>query len=152
MSDLSPLPLRAALWLLLVCCSGLGWAASQWPELHMRKPTPRGNEQMCADWAYRVPLVTPSRCMRAGLEPATQRTVQGRRIFVRDMPKPAASIRVLVGGGMHGDELSSTALALHWIEQAQSTGSNVQWRFIPMLNPDGRFAKPSRRTNAPGWI
>ena len=150
MADASPLPLRVALWFLLLCCSGLGWATSPWPELHMRKPPPRGNENMCADWAYRVPSVTPVRCMRAGLQPAAQRSVQGRRIYVRDMPNPNASIRVLVVGGMHGDELSSTALALQWIEQAQSSGSTIQWRFIPMLNPDGIFAKPSRRTNARG--
>jgi hypothetical protein len=88
--------------------------------------------------------------MRAGLVAAEQRSVQGRRIYIRDMPNPLGSIRVLVVGGMHGDELSSTALALQWIEQAQSTGSDVHWRFIPMLNPDGLFAKPSRRTNAHG--
>ena len=150
MADLRPLPLRVALWLLMFLCSGAAWAASPWPELHMRKPAPPGNEIMCADWAFRVPLVTPSRCMRAGLVAAEQRSVQGRRIYIRDMPNPLGSIRVLVVGGMHGDELSSTALALQWIAQAQSTGSNVHWRFIPMLNPDGIFAKPSRRTNAHG--
>jgi hypothetical protein len=57
---------------------------------------------------------------------------------------------VLVVGAMHGDELSSASLALHWIQRATETPSNAHWRFIPALNPDGLMARPARRMNARG--
>ena len=57
---------------------------------------------------------------------------------------------MLVVGAMHGDELSSASVALHWIQRATETPSNVHWRFIPALNPDGLMARPAKRVNAHG--
>ncbi len=150
MSDMRLPPLRMLLWLLMLSAPVADLRAAGAPELHMRRPAPVGNESLCADWASKIPLVSVARCLRAGLQAAPQRTVQGRGIYSRDVPNPDAVVRVMVVAAMHGDELSSSALALQWIEQAQTTSSNVQWRFIPMLNPDGVFAKPARRTNAQG--
>ena len=53
-------------------------------------------------------------------------------------------------GGIHGDELSSAAVALHWINLAKQLPADVHWRFIPVLNPDGLMAKPAKRVNANG--
>ena len=39
----------------------------------------------------------------------------GRPLLLRDVVSPQARLKVLVLGGMHGDELSSTSLVLHWI-------------------------------------
>ena len=155
MADTRHLPLRMLPWLpivwlpvlwLSVLCS----PAAAAPELHLRPPPPSGMEKLCADWASKIPQVSVARCLRAGLQLAPQRTVQGRGIYTRDISAPQAAVRVLVVAAMHGDELSSSALALQWIEQAQGNAAHVQWRFIPMLNPDGVFARPSRRTNARG--
>ncbi|HRH05007.1 MAG TPA: M14 family zinc carboxypeptidase [Burkholderiaceae bacterium] len=60
------------------------------------------------------------------------------------------SARVLVLGGIHGDEMSSTSVALHWINLIKQNPTEVHWRFIPLLNPDGLQAKPSKRVNARG--
>ena len=51
---------------------------------------------------------------------------------------------------MHGDELTSASLALHWIALAQKAGQPVHWRFIPVLNPDGLLARRPTRVNARG--
>jgi hypothetical protein len=64
-------------------------------------------------------------------------------------------MRVLVLGGIHGDELSSTSVVLHWLALARqpmppTLPRPVHWRFIPLLNPDGTLAKPPRRSNANG--
>jgi murein tripeptide amidase MpaA len=59
-------------------------------------------------------------------------------------------LRVLVIGGIHGDELSSASVALHWILLAQAEPNQTHWRFIPALNPDGLFNQPARRVNANG--
>ena len=82
------------------------------------------------------------------------RTVQKRTIWGRDIVPPDANVRVLVIGGIHGDEMSSSSLAFHWLNLALTPPSDspvsIHWRFIPSLNPDGLFARPSRRTNANG--
>jgi murein peptide amidase A len=69
---------------------------------------------------------------------------------MQDLPKPDAKIRVLVVGGIHGDELSSASLALHWLQLAKDIPADAHWRFIPLLNPDGLLMSPAQRTNANG--
>ncbi len=61
---------------------------------------------------------------------------------------PPARRRVLVIGGMHGDELSSTSLVFHWIAHAVQTPADMDWRFVPAVNPDGLLLAKPTRTNA----
>ena len=152
MPDVQQMLLKKFWWLCTLCVwSTCVWCTAPAPaELHMRRPPTAGVARLCSDWARTVPAVTMASCMAANLQAAPQLTVQGRGIYSRDVVSADASVRVLVVGAMHGDEISSSALVLRWIEQAQKTGSNVQWRYIPILNPDGVFAKPSRRTTANG--
>ena len=51
---------------------------------------------------------------------------------------------------MHGDELSAASVALHWLRMAQVAPAQTQWRFIPVLNPDGLMRKTPWRMNAQG--
>ena len=114
---------------------------------------PLGNVQdsdPCRELVARLPNVKGSLCNAARLRPSIGRSVQGRTIFQRDVIAPDAKIRVLVVGAMHGDELSSASVALHWIQLALQTPSNAHWRFIPALNPDGLMARPAKRVNANG--
>jgi protein MpaA len=76
--------------------------------------------------------------------------VMGRPIFQRDVISPNPRLKVLVIGGIHGDELSASALSLHWIEHAMQTPSNVHWRFVPLMNPDGLLLDVPTRINARG--
>lgn len=65
--------------------------------------------------------------------------------------KDETIVKILVIGATHGDELTSVALPLYWVQFAQNHNPpNLHWRFIPALNPDGLFAKKSTRTNANG--
>jgi len=108
----------------------------------------------CADFGLKLPNVTPALCAAADLRDMLSRSVQGRPLWARDIQTPDARLRVLVVGGIHGDEMSSSALVFHWIALAsgpQQEGSlPVHWRFIPALNPDGLLSRPARRTNANG--
>lgn len=104
----------------------------------------------CEALVARLPNVKRPLCDAADLKATAGRSVQGRTIYMRDVAAPDAKLRVLVIGAMHGDELSSAAVALHWIQLAVQTPGNAQWRFIPALNPDGLLARPARRTNANG--
>jgi len=104
----------------------------------------------CAEFVARLPNVKAPLCQAAQLQPTAGRSVQGRTLWARDVVAPEAKIRVLVVGAIHGDELSSASVALHWIQRAVQTPSNAHWRFIPALNPDGLMARPARRTNLHG--
>lgn len=108
----------------------------------------------CAELIRSLPNVNAALCERAQLSPSGARSVQGRTILVRDLPNPDARLRVLVVGGIHGDELSSASVALHWLRLVQDSPMDlpqpVSWRFIPALNPDGLIARPPRRVNANG--
>ena len=105
---------------------------------------------ICDDFYARLPNVNHALCTNAKLQPSNARSVKGRTIYVRDVQAQGNGLRILVIGGMHGDELSSASVALHWIERAQAETTPNQWRFIPALNPDGLFSRPSSRVNANG--
>ena len=93
-------------------------------------------------------------CEGAALQPSSALSVKGRTIWMRDAGPEDARLRVLVVGAIHGDELSSASVAMHWLKLAgqapADTPQTVHWRFIPALNPDGLFSKPPSRVNANG--
>jgi protein MpaA len=104
----------------------------------------------CDEFYARLPNVSWALCTGALLEASPAKSVKGRTIFTRDVQPDQARLRVLVIGGIHGDELSSSSVALHWIRLAQAAPAQTHWRFIPALNPDGLFGRPARRVNANG--
>ena len=108
----------------------------------------------CDEFVARLPNVKKALCEGAGLQPSSAKSVKGRTIWTRDIQPENSTIRVLVVGAIHGDELSSASVALHWLRLAEqppsNTPQNVHWRFIPALNPDGLFERPPQRMNASG--
>lgn len=108
--------------------------------------------RQCAEFSRKIPNLKVALCERAQLVDMKARSVQGRPIWGRDMGAPNAPLRVLVLGGMHGDELSSTASVFHWMALAQQPTDDtaIHWRFVPAVNPDGLFSRPARRVNAHG--
>ncbi|MET0311622.1 MAG: DUF2817 domain-containing protein [Burkholderiaceae bacterium] len=108
----------------------------------------------CPEFVRRLPNVTPALCKSAELVPSRAKSVKGTPIYLRDIEQKDAKLRVLVVGGIHGDELSSIAVALHWVRLAQdpliAMPQPVHWRFVPALNPDGMTHQPPRRVNGNG--
>jgi murein peptide amidase A len=108
----------------------------------------------CERFVGKLPNVSRALCEQAGLADSGARSVQGAPIYVRDVKSANARLRVLVIGAIHGDELSSAAVALHWVRLAADEQMDlpqpVHWRFVPVLNPDGMLARPPRRVNASG--
>jgi murein peptide amidase A len=104
----------------------------------------------CDEFFARLPNVSWALCENAQLQASSAKSVKGRTIYTRDVEPSNARLRVLVIGGMHGDELSSASVALHWIRLAQAAPMQTHWRFVPALNPDGLFGQPARRVNANG--
>lgn len=116
----------------------------------------------CEVLVKRMPNLTVALCASAMLQSTSARSVNGFPLYQRDVsarfqeiaapegPKPPRRPRVLVVGGIHGDELSSTSLVFHWIAHAMETGADMDWRFLPAVNPDGLMQPRPTRTNARG--
>jgi hypothetical protein len=108
----------------------------------------------CQEFTARLPNLQMPLCQAAKLQDMRARSVRNRVIWGRDIQGPDDQLKVLVLGGIHGDEMSSSSVVFHWISLAAvppaDMPKSVHWRFIPALNPDGLFARPARRVNANG--
>ncbi|MDR0735383.1 MAG: succinylglutamate desuccinylase/aspartoacylase family protein [Zoogloeaceae bacterium] len=64
---------------------------------------------------------------------------------------PRGATRILLIGGIHGDELTSVSIVFRWMEWlAEAEAQRHHWRIAPLANPDGLLAQPARRTNGRG--
>jgi protein MpaA len=133
--------------------SGAVWAASRPPDqARVLTPftAPFTAQSFCGQAVKRLPSISLAVCQQAGLGAGPGKSVNGNPLLQRDVVSPKARLRVLVLGGIHGDEPSSTALVLRWIGSATETPSNIHWRFVPLVNPDGMLREQATRTNAHG--
>ena len=142
--------LRLSGWAMLAMA--LAWpfaSAANWPG----KPAGMASAVPCGELVATLPNVRRELCESARLVPVA-RSVRNRLIYARDIVPTQPGLRVLVVGAIHGDELSSAAVALHWIRLAgqppADTPQSIHWRFVPVLNPDGVLARPPTRVNANG--
>lgn len=111
-------------------------------------------EGACNNLATKLKSVPAGECKSAGLNLANSASVQGQPILWRDyrsVKSKTPAKRVLLVGGIHGDELSSVAVAFEWMRRlADQEKQPFHWRVVPCLNPDGVLAKISKRVNANG--
>jgi len=138
---------------MLAAAAFAGTAAAE-PRIRTPRPAPAAAKPPCEEWVGRLPNVSRKLCDAAQLAATGARSFKGVPLYRADVPGQAAKLRVLVVGAIHGDELSSASVALHWLQLAREEpvhlAQPVHWRFVPMLNPDGVLARPPRRTNANG--
>lgn len=112
------------------------------------------NTQFCDKISSRLASVTLKACMAAKLSPSGCQSVKGVPLMVREFPplenKPNLG-RVLVIGGIHGDELTSVSLTFRWIQTLNKHHSGLfHWHVIPVMNPDGLLKRGAERTNENG--
>ena len=118
-------------------------------------------EETCIKIGAKLGSVNKEDCMTSGFELTGSRSVNGIPILVREFPplpdrnssgkmrKPQA--RVLLIGGVHGDEYSSVSIIFKWIKTLIRHHSGMfHWRVAPLINPDGLLQKKSNRVNAHG--
>ena len=116
---------------------------------------PEGDQpSWCVSVTRVIPQIKARTCEAAALRPVAVKSVLGREIMMRDFkPSHAHAPRVLVVGGIHGDELTAVSVVFRWLELLQQPaydGPQFHWRVIPLLNPDGLLARPPARVNARG--
>lgn len=119
-------------------------------------------DDWCATIAGRLHSVSLAQCRKLDLATPDARSNNGHALMVGDIAPAAKPVssggkarakapRVLVIGGIHGDELTSASIVFRWLQwMDDSEASRYHWRIIPVANPDGLLADPPQRANANG--
>jgi hypothetical protein len=107
----------------------------------------------CDRLGQRLRSVDTEQCKQAGLTlGGTSR--ERLALMYRDYParaEPHSPRRVMLIGGIHGDELTSVSMVFQWMRKLRDERIQpFHWRVIPCANPDGLFHQPSQRMNAAG--
>lgn len=128
-------------------------AAAANPTPHTAPYAPQA--EWCKRLTPRLPGVSPKACQGSGLTPSGAVSRKGFPILVRRIApsKTAAEpVRVMLIGGIHGDELTASAIVFQWLQWVQSTpeAQGLQWSVVPVANPDGLLAPKPKRVNANG--
>lgn len=110
---------------------------------------------LCQQLDAKLTSIEYDECANAGLLPSGAYSVMHRAIAYRDVLPENGPVhgRVLLIGGIHGDEYSSVTIVFKWLaDLAKQQGGDFHWRVVPVLNPDGllRPPKKSQRMNANG--
>lgn len=110
----------------------------------------------CEQLAPRLPQVSQTACESAGLVPSGAYSLQKFPILTRHIPAQKAdgtaqALRVLLLGGIHGDELTASSIVFKWMEFLQRPlARTFEWKIAPIVNPDGLLAAKPMRVNANG--
>jgi hypothetical protein len=103
-----------------------------------------------------LPGVSVAACERSALVPTGAVSLKGFPILARDFPAKAGKngkepLRILMLGGIHGDELTSASIVFQWMQWMQTPpAQNFHWDVAPVVNPDGLLARKPQRMNANG--
>lgn len=108
--------------------------------------------EWCKRLIPRLPGVSAAHCQSSGLMPSGAASHQGFPILVREIPstKKKEPVRILLLGGMHGDELTSASIVFQWMKMIEGPAENFHWFVAPVVNPDGLLASKPQRVNAKG--
>lgn len=109
----------------------------------------------CKRLSPRLPGVSAETCQRSGLQPAGAMSRKGFPILTRTFPAAArhknSPVRILLLGGIHGDELTASAIVFQWMQWMQTApAQDFEWKVAPVVNPDGLLASKPQRVNANG--
>ncbi|WP_234814627.1 M14 family zinc carboxypeptidase, partial [Noviherbaspirillum denitrificans] len=112
--------------------------------------------EWCKRLTPRLPGVNAATCQKSGLQPTGASSRNGFPILMRSIPaakhgKQGEPVRVLLLGGIHGDELTAAAIVFEWMQLLQTPPAQAfHWRVAPVVNPDGLLASKPQRVNANG--
>jgi len=108
----------------------------------------------CGKIGHKLGSVSVRGCEREKLTPSGAQSVRGQAILFKEYPPLARrtpQARVLLIGGIHGDEYSAVSIVFKWMQKLDRYHSGLfHWHVVPLLNPDGLLQKKSSRLNANG--
>ncbi len=143
----------AAVGLLAVVALGAAVAAN---EIELAEPS-NGVDPVtatCRRIGNKLASVNFEECLARDLGPSGAVSVSGTPILLKEYPpllNRQARGRVLLVGGIHGDEYSSVTIVFKWMAILDRFHSGLfHWRISPLMNPDGLLRPRSQRMNANG--
>jgi len=108
----------------------------------------------CRRIGNKLSSVTIDECLHRNLSIAhNQTTVNQNNLLIKEYPpildKRQPQAKILVLGGIHGDEYSSVTIMFKWMKILDKYHSGLfHWKVAPLVNPDGLLQKKSQRINA----
>ncbi len=138
---------------LAVLVFGVGVTAD---EIELGRPSTNGDgvSSTCRRIGNKLASISVEECMDVELEPSRGVAVSGTPILIKEyppLPSRQPRGRVLLIGGIHGDEYSSVTIVFKWMAILDRFHSGLfHWRISPLANPDGLLRKRSQRMNANG--
>ena len=108
----------------------------------------------CERIAGKLGSVDLEDCTESDLRLSGGRSILGTPILVAEyppLPEREPLGRVLLFGGIHGDEFSSVSIVYSWLDLLEKHHSGLfHWRVVPLLNPDGLLRLKAQRMNDRG--
>ena len=109
-------------------------------------------EQECQRIGNKLGSVSVQDCRDAELTVTSGRSNNNAPILLKEYPPlPTRNPlgKVLLVGGIHGDEYSSVSIVFKWLRTLDIHHSGMfHWNIVPLLNPDGLLQRKSQRVNA----
>lgn len=111
-------------------------------------------ETSCISIANKLSSVNLKECLALELTTSDGQSNLNKPLLIKEYPplgkrKPQA--RILMIGGIHGDEYSSVTIMFKWMAILDQFHSGLfHWQIAPLANPDGLLQPSSQRTNANG--
>ena len=118
----------------------------------------KGHRALVTDWctplSARLPKISRNDCQNCALTPTGALSFNGFPILEKDFssdPRAKQAPRILLLGGIHGDEQTASAVVFKWLAMMDKTGvQEFVWKVAPIVNPDGLLAAKPKRVNARG--
>jgi murein peptide amidase A len=110
---------------------------------------------ICLDIARKLSSVTFTECLNSNLAPSQYQSKKEKSLLKKEYPpllnKRRPQAKILILGGIHGDEYSSVTIMFKWMKILDRYHSGLfHWKVAPLVNPDGLLQKKSQRMNANG--
>ena len=145
--------LRAGLTCLLLL-GGWSIASATYSSEAQRSAGDAGVTGLCGEIGGKLGSVSVGDCLRQDLQATGFHSVLGRPLAIKEYPPMAAKTplgRILVIGGIHGDEYASVSVVFKWMDILNVHHSGLfHWHFMPLSNPDGLLRENSQRQNERG--
>ncbi len=109
--------------------------------------------ELCREVGRKLGSISVEDCLGQNLVHSGFSTGRRSLAFKDYLPVPEREPlgRVLVIGGIHGDEYSSVSVLIKWMKILDENHSGLfHWRFVPTANPDGLLIPKSQRQNQNG--
>ncbi|MBF0357680.1 MAG: DUF2817 domain-containing protein [Magnetococcales bacterium] len=106
---------------------------------------------ICKKIGAKLGSVSEEDCLSNNFTLSGGRSRNGLPIIVKEYPplkSRTPQARILLLGGIHGDEFSSVSIIFKWMQTLNKYHSGLfHWRVVPLVNPDGLLRKKSQRMN-----